>query len=74
MNSDKGICILMFSGGRDSTLAAIRLAQEWEKLVLVTVTTEHLVGLGSVIKRLEELKLHLPGNTEWISPVPYESA
>ncbi|HVB80636.1 MAG TPA: hypothetical protein VNE82_11915, partial [Candidatus Binataceae bacterium] len=35
-------CVLMFSGGRDSTLAALRLSKESTSLTLVTVTSDHL--------------------------------
>lgn len=60
-------CVLMFSGGRDSTLAAVRLAQKWEKLVLVTVTTTNLKGIERVRQRLVELKPYVPSNTEWLN-------
>lgn len=60
-------CVHMFSGGRDSTLAAIRLARRWEKLVLVTVTTGNLRGIEQVKQRLIELKAHLPSKTEWLN-------
>jgi len=59
-------CVLLFSGGRDSTLAALRLAPLFERLILVTVTSEHLVGIESVHRRLAELKRHLPGSTRWL--------
>lgn len=59
-------CVHMFSGGRDSTLATLRLINDYEKLILVTVTTANLVGLESVLQRLAELKPHLPRNTEWL--------
>ncbi len=58
-------CVLMFSGGRDSTLAALRLSKSFSKLALVTITSEHLYGMESVYQRLNELKNHLPDNTEW---------
>jgi predicted PP-loop superfamily ATPase len=59
-------CIQMFSGGRDSTLAAIRLSQKKIKLVLVTVTTPNLIGIERVKQRLFELKSHLAIDTEWL--------
>ena len=62
----KEACVLLFSGGRDSTVAAVRLGAEFERLVLVTVTTGHLVALQNVKKRLAELKTHLPPHTEWV--------
>lgn len=67
MEKPVSTCIHMFSGGRDSTLAAIRLASSWEKLVLVTVTAQDLRGLERVNQRLIELKPHLLGNTEWLN-------
>jgi len=63
-------CVHMFSGGRDSTLAAVRLANRYEKLVLITVTTANLVGFKRVGQRLVELKHHLPSNTEWLHIKP----
>lgn len=58
-------CVLMFSGGRDSTLAAIELQRTGFELVLVTVTSSHLIGAERVRRRLRELKQHLPGTTQW---------
>lgn len=60
------LCVLLFSGGRDSTIAAVRLSCHFEKLVLVTVTSEHLIGIASVRRRLGELKSHLPKTTQWL--------
>lgn len=59
-------CILMFSGGRDSTLSAIRLQRQFESLILVTVTSNHLTGIDAVRARLRELAPHLSGNTRWL--------
>jgi len=58
--------ILMFSGGRDSTLAAVRLASVSTPLYLATVTSAHLIGLGAVRKRLLELEPLLPSTTRWL--------
>lgn len=58
-------CVLLFSGGRDSTLAAIRLSKIFSNLILVTVTSDHLIGINSVYKRLSELKKVLPLTTKW---------
>lgn len=55
----------MFSGGRDSTLAALRLAKSHE-LTLVTVTSGHLVGIEAVKARLQELTGRLPDSTDWV--------
>jgi len=62
---DKPECILLFSGGRDSTLAAVRLAASYH-VCLVTVTSDHLSGIPAVRQRLIELQAHLPCDTEWI--------
>lgn len=59
-------CILMFSGGRDSTLAAIRLAAVGRPLILATVTTEHLVLLENVCRRVREIRGLLPADTLWL--------
>src|SRR5690242_13839333 len=56
-------CVLMFSGGRDSSIAAVRLSQQFAKLVLVTVTSDHLVGYDLVRSRLRELRQHLSPDT-----------
>jgi hypothetical protein len=45
----------MFSGGRDSSLAAARLATIQEHILLVTMVSDHLVGLDRVEERLVEL-------------------
>jgi predicted subunit of tRNA(5-methylaminomethyl-2-thiouridylate) methyltransferase len=59
-------CVLMFSGGRDSTLAAARLADGGHDLVLVTVSSGHLQGIESVRQRLAELCRILPRDTSWV--------
>jgi hypothetical protein len=56
----------MFSGGRDSTLAALRLNEAGQRLVLVTVTSGHLVGLDRVRRRLGEVARRLPPDTPWV--------
>ncbi len=65
MLTEHNKCVLLFSGGRDSTLAAVELAKVYQKLVLVTVTSTHLSGIGTVHNRLKELKRYLPEDTEW---------
>ena len=62
----KAECVLMFSGGRDSTLAAIRLNMAGHALTLVTVSAGHLFGFDRVRRRLSELKAHLPPDTRWM--------
>lgn len=59
-------CVLMFSGGRDSTLAALRLHEAGCSPTLVTVTSDHLVGINRVQERLLELKRILPADTVWL--------
>lgn len=63
--SGNSACVLMFSGGRDSTLSAIRLSHAGRNLALVTATSDHLVGMDSVLARLQELKTLLPPDTTW---------
>ena len=58
--------LLMFSGGRDSTIAAVRLARAQRELVLVTVTSDHLAGIERVAQRLAQLSAHLPAETNWL--------
>lgn len=58
--------LLMFSGGRDSTLAAARLGSEGVPLVLCTVSSSHLFGFERVRDRLIELRQLLPPSTSWI--------
>jgi hypothetical protein len=65
-NQRKHACILMFSGGRDSTLAAVRLGKRFQELILATVTSDHLVGHERVHARLRELRPHLPVDTTFI--------
>jgi hypothetical protein len=58
-------CVLLFSGGRDSTIAAVRLNRSGMTPTLVTVSAPHLTGLPAVRERLTELaRLGLRG--EWI--------
>jgi hypothetical protein len=64
LNPD-GRRLLMFSGGRDSTLAAMRMNAEGLPVALVTVSSWHLVGIERVKARLREMSGHLPPNTPW---------
>lgn len=59
-------CVLMFSGGRDSTLSALRLARQGIPLTLVTIVSGHLFGLRRVRERVEALKSRIPKNTRWL--------
>ena len=58
-------CVLMFSGGRDSTLAAVRLHDQGYRLTLVTVCSNHLFGINAVRRRLREVGKILPADTQW---------
>lgn len=58
--------ILMFSGGRDSSLAALRLSDLGHPLTLVTVSANHLYGVDRVRERLAELGTKLPRDTHWM--------
>ncbi|MFH2071143.1 MAG: hypothetical protein ABIJ11_08090 [Elusimicrobiota bacterium] len=62
-------CILMFSGGRDSTISAVCLSGTFKHLTLVTVLSEHLVGIERVYERVIQLKKHLPKGTEWLQVI-----
>lgn len=61
--------LLMFSGGRDSTLAALRLNDAGHSLKLVTITAGHLYGLNNVERRLREIAPMLDAKTEWLQIV-----
>jgi hypothetical protein len=63
---DATASVLMFSGGRDSTLAALRLASGGDALTLVTITSDHLLGIASVRLRLRELRSLIPATTRWL--------
>jgi len=58
-------CVLMFSGGRDSTAAALRLAPICDELHLITITSEHLYGESAIYQRLGELEKVLPTKVHW---------
>ena len=60
-------CVLMSRGGIDSTLAALRLSKETRSLTLVTVTSDHLVGVDAVRRPLLELRQHLAPDTQLAS-------
>jgi len=59
-------CVLMFSGGRDSSIAALRLAHTGRPPTLVTITSDHLLGIEKVKQRLVELASYLPATTRWL--------
>ena len=64
--------VLMFSGGRDSTISAIKLASIYHEIKLVTVISDHLYGLPIVRKRISELRNILKPSTEWICVIQPE--
>lgn len=60
-----GNCVLLFSGGRDSSLAVPRLLKNEMSPILITITNNHLGGIDRVYQRLEELLPILPKNSRW---------
>jgi hypothetical protein len=58
--------VLMFSGGRDSTVGCLRLHKMGNSITLVTITSTHLEGIERVKARLRELAKVLPEDTQWI--------
>lgn len=66
MRKSRENCTLLFSGGRDSTLAALRLRDSYRTLTLVTATSDHLVGAKAVRRRLHELAPLLPPASKWL--------
>lgn len=58
--------MLMFSGGRDSSLAAMRMAATGAPLILVTISASHLHGVDAVKRRLDELGPHLHTGSRWM--------
>lgn len=65
-------CVLMFSGGRDSTIAAARLSKSFHHLTLITVLFKHLIGIEKVYSRIAQLKKLLPEGSEWLQVVQPE--
>lgn len=59
-------CVLLFSGGRDSTVAALRLASRFKHLVLVTVRSPHMIGMERLQFRIGELRRTLKNQCEWM--------
>ena len=62
---DSQSVLVLFSGGRDSTLSALRLAEQGHPLTLLTVVSGHLVGLGRVEQRINEIWDILPPRSSW---------
>jgi PP-loop superfamily ATP-utilizing enzyme len=69
VNLESEGCVVLFSGGRDSTVAALRLVRKFPNLTLVTVTTEHLIGMERVLQRLRELKTVMPKTVKWVHAI-----
>lgn len=64
--SRESLCVLMFSGGRDSSISAIRLASSFDRVVLLTVTSSTHVGIERVEQRIAELQRILPRKSVWV--------
>jgi predicted subunit of tRNA(5-methylaminomethyl-2-thiouridylate) methyltransferase len=58
--------VLMFSGGRDSAIAALRMHESGLSPVLVTISSWHLIGIDRVHQRVRELERYLPAGTPWL--------
>lgn len=71
---DCASCVLLFSGGRDSTVAAARLAARCESLVLLTISDLHLLGIERVRSRVAELKPHFKNDGKWMHVAVSRSA
>lgn len=56
----------MFSGGRDSTIAALRMHQVGTVPILITVSSSHLIGIERVRKRVSELERFLGIGVPWV--------
>lgn len=50
-------CLLLLSGGRDSTVSSNYIAEQYDHLTLITVQADYLTKIEDVYLRLEELKL-----------------
>lgn len=58
-------CILLFSGGRDSTLSSVLLSKQFEYIHLITIKSVHLKGLENVYTRLKILQPFLQEKCSW---------
>jgi hypothetical protein len=58
--------VLMFSGGRDSTIAALRMVQAGTMPILTTVSSSHLIGIERVRKRVKEMEQFLATRVPWL--------
>jgi hypothetical protein len=58
--------VLMFSGGRDSTIGAVRMHEQGLAPILVTVSSWHLVGLERVQERVREIRRSLSIRVPWL--------
>ena len=57
--------IILFSGGRDSTLATVYAAKQFQHLSLVTIKSVHLIELENVYDRLKELQPIVYDKCSW---------
>jgi len=64
-NKKQQPCLLLFSGGRDSTLSAVKLADQYNVVNLLTITADHLHGIDMVKDRLSELSGKIKNMGTW---------
>lgn len=57
--------IILFSGGRDSTLTTVYSAEQFHHLSLVTIKSVNLTELENVYKRLKELQPLIHDKSSW---------
>ncbi len=58
--------VLMFSGGRDSTVGALRMHEQGLAPILVTVSSWHLAGIERVQERVREIRRSLSIRLPWL--------
>jgi predicted subunit of tRNA(5-methylaminomethyl-2-thiouridylate) methyltransferase len=58
--------VLMFSGGRDSSVAALRMYETGNTPILVTISSWHLKGMDRVRERVNEIKRQMPADIPWL--------
>src|SRR5882757_8541657 len=58
--------VLMFSGGRDSSVAALRMYEKGTMPILVTISSWHLTGIDRVRERVNEIKRRMPADIPWL--------
>jgi predicted subunit of tRNA(5-methylaminomethyl-2-thiouridylate) methyltransferase len=58
--------VLMFSGGRDSSVAALRMYERGILPILVTISSWHLTGIDRVRERVNEIRQRMPADIPWL--------